>query len=68
MTHIVTGLTARQTRLAPLARAWRLSALIDLTPARELLPLREKDSNRLFQASTSSTIAPGFERLTKELI
>jgi hypothetical protein len=68
MTHIVTGLIARQGRLGPISESWLLPSPIGLTQGFELLPLQEKEIGRIFASSTPSTIAADFGDLTNELI
>jgi hypothetical protein len=68
MTHIVTGLIARQGRLAAISQSWLLSLPICLTQGFELLPLLEREIGRIFGSSTPSAIAADFGSLTEELI
>jgi hypothetical protein len=68
MTHIVTGLIARQGLLAPIAESWLMSSPIGLVQGFELLPLQKNDIDRIFGSSTRSSIAADFERLSTELI
>jgi hypothetical protein len=68
MTHIVTGLIARQGLLAPIAQSWLLSSPIGLVQGFELLPLQENEIGRIFGSSTLSSIAEDFGSLSKELI
>jgi hypothetical protein len=68
MTHIVTGLIARQGRLAAIAQSWLLPTPVPMTQGFELLPLPGNQIDRIFGSATPSTIAPEFETLTKELI
>jgi hypothetical protein len=68
MTHIVTGLIARQGLLAPIAQSWSLSSPISVVQGFELLPLQDNEIGRIFGSSSVSNIAADFGNLSKELV